>query len=304
LFKFAKTYLRKDESRQAKSVWNYIPPAIMPGQLNTITTASLYAVLNVVGVVFFFSTNANFTNLTIWVLVSFLLFWGAERLFFSYYKVNDGLPFKIELIRFLTGLIPFLVILGLAALAIGFINPYSIEIMELLLTATACFFIAMSLGTLVQYRLRFEAITEELTVGFNAKLAEKRPSIDRSGENKESINIHIEDNGKMVEINLMNLLYIVSDNVYQEFILLEGDKTSTTLIRNTLGNIEKSLNEHQSFLRCHRSYIVNTNKITSIIRKARQYYFVLDKTNEKIPISRNTESAILEKFTNYLSNVS
>ena len=161
-----------------------------------------------------------------------------------------------------------------------------------------------ALGTLVQYRIRFGILSENMVAGFNKKLLDRKnnASSQFAPQQINSSNISIDDNGKQMEINLNNLLYIVSDNVYQEFISLEGEKTAAVLVRNTMGNIEKSLSDYKIFLRCHRSYIINTNRITSIIRKSRQYYFVLDKTNEKIPISRNTENEILEKFTNYLSN--
>jgi DNA-binding LytR/AlgR family response regulator len=169
---------------------------------------------------------------------------------------------------------------------------------------TANLFITLSLGSLVQYRIRFGIMSENMVAGFNKKLLDRKNNTapQYAAQQISSSNITIDDNGKQLEINLDNLLYIVSDNIYQEFITLEGEKTTKALVRNTMGNIEKSLSDYKIFLRCHRSYIINTNRITAIIRHSRQYYFVLDRTNEKIPISRNTENEILEKFTNYLSN--
>jgi DNA-binding LytR/AlgR family response regulator len=169
---------------------------------------------------------------------------------------------------------------------------------------TANLFITMSLGSLVQYRIRFGILSENMVAEFNKKLLDRKNNTapQHTAQQISPSNITIDDNGKQLEINLDNLLYIVSDNIYQEFITLEGEKTTKALVRNTMGNIEKSLSDYKTFLRCHRSYIINTNRITAIVRQSRQYYFVLDKTNDKIPISRNTENEILEKFTNYLSN--
>jgi DNA-binding LytR/AlgR family response regulator len=115
-------------------------------------------------------------------------------------------------------------------------------------------------------------------------------------------NILIENAGEKIEVDINSLLYIVSDNVYQELICMEDQKITKKLVRTTMGNIEKSLNDYNYFLRCHRSYIVNTNRVTSIIGNSRQYYFVLEKSTEKIPISRSTANDVLEEFAYLLSN--
>ncbi len=304
LFHFSKTKLAKNNTSHAASLWGYIPPAITPKHLNSVLSGLLFTFLNL-GVYFLFYKQPTGTLSTAyWAIISLLLFYSSEKLYFLYHTKRKSLSFKKELIQLLAGLFPFITILTVTAFLFKLIQTSQEQYIYFALLITANFFITLSLGTLMQYRARFGILSENMVEEFNKKLLgrQNNPVLQHTSTHVSPVNISIEDNGKAIEINLTNLLYIVSDNVYQEFILFEGDKTSTTLVRNTLGNIEKSLSDYTTFLRCHRSYIINTNRITSIIRKSRQYYFVLDKTNEEIPISRNAENEILEKFTNYLSN--
>lgn len=303
LYHFSKTKLAKINTLHAKSLWNYVPPAITPSHINSVLSGVLFTLLNL-GVYFLFYKQTGTLITIVWAIVSLLLFYGSERLYFLYHTRRKSLPFKRELLQLLTGLLPFIAILTITALLFKLIQDTPEQYIYFALLITANFFITLSLGILFQYRTRFGILSENLIEEFNIKLLDRQnnPVLQYTSTQVSPVNISIDDNGKEVVINLANLLYIVSDNVYQEFISFEGDKTSTTLVRNTLGNIEKSLSDYNTFLRCHRSYIINTNRITSIIRKSRQYYFVLDKTNEEIPISRNAENEILEKFTHYLNN--
>ena len=113
-------------------------------------------------------------------------------------------------------------------------------------------------------------------------------------------NINGDINGDKMDIDVDSLLYVKSFNVYQELICVQNEKQVKLLIRNTMANIEKQLSGDDQFLRCHRSYLVNTQKIKSVEGNTRQYYFVLEGPDEKIPISRTSADQMLEKFVGLL----
>ncbi len=303
LYNFSKAKLAKNNTPHAASLWGYIPPAITPKHINSVLSGLLFTLLNL-GIFFlFYKQDAGTLSIAYWAIISLLLFYISEKLYFLYHTKRKSLPFKKELIQLLAGLLPLITILTATAFLFKLIQPSPEQYIYFALLITANFFTILILRTLFQYRKRFGMLSENLVEEFNKKLSERinSPILQPISNLVTPATIAIDDNGKKININLQNLLYIVSDNVYQEFITIENDKITKTLVRQTLNTVESNLQEFNFFMRCHRSYIVNTTKIKSIIRQSRQYYFVLENLNEKIPISRSAEENILKKFGTYLN---
>jgi tetratricopeptide (TPR) repeat protein len=297
LFNFAKARLEQDGTKPVNSLWQYIPPRILQGNLNAVLVGLFYAVLNVGCYLLFFKTQHGVTASVYWAFIAWFMFFISDRLF-SNRLISNSLSFKKELTLQQIILVLFMIVLTLVAIAINLIDVVFAEYFYFALLIAASLSITMGLIALIQYKKRFNILSEKLVDIYNKKLQERKNAhtVQNNSDAKEDC-ISIDNNGKPVEINLNNLLYIVSDNVYQEFISFEDEKTTKTLVRNTMGNIEKCLNDSNHFLRCHRSYIVNTSKIASIVRVSRQYYFVFEKSDDRIPISRITEDDILKEFS-------
>jgi DNA-binding LytR/AlgR family response regulator len=79
-------------------------------------------------------------------------------------------------------------------------------------------------------------------------------------------------------INTSKILYIKSDGHYVEYYL--DDRKKPEIDRNTMIEVEKNL-PTQSFLRIHKSYIVNINRV-KIINSSK----VMLDTGEWINLSR------------------
>ncbi len=92
-------------------------------------------------------------------------------------------------------------------------------------------------------------------------------------------------------IKLTDVLYIESrgNKVYytgaNDNILLER--------RITLSDVETELEKYH-FIKCHKSYIVNADRIT----KARKNYVIINKC-VKIPVSRGEQKHFIEKYHDY-----
>ncbi|NDI99304.1 LytTR family transcriptional regulator [Flavobacterium sp. LaA7.5] len=80
-----------------------------------------------------------------------------------------------------------------------------------------------------------------------------------------------------VKIHLGNLMYIKSEDHYLNFIPFEGKKQ---FIRGKISEIVEEL--PPNFVKCHRSYIVNTNYIETSSSKG-----IILTNKEQIPVSRN-----------------
>jgi hypothetical protein len=96
-----------------------------------------------------------------------------------------------------------------------------------------------------------------------------------------------------------NLLYLESAENYVNICYLNKGKVSKYLLRDTLKKIEESLSGTE-FVRCHRSYIVNFEKV-KVIRKDKDG-LKLEFDNPSvtdIPVSKTYVNAVMQTFSKY-----
>jgi len=95
---------------------------------------------------------------------------------------------------------------------------------------------------------------------------------------------------------LLNTIYFIkSDGNYSTFYFDKNGSNCKTLIRTTLKEIEEQIGL-KSIVRCHKSYIVNLEKVSRVAGNARGYLFYIDKLNQSIPVSRNFSKSVLERL--------
>lgn len=102
--------------------------------------------------------------------------------------------------------------------------------------------------------------------------------------NQTIAQIFIPSNQQNVSIPLSNFLYATSEKNYFR-IILDGEEE--LLIRNTLKNLEEALQNHPTIIRCHRAFVVETKKVTSVSGNAQGYRLSLEGCAEEIPVSRS-----------------
>ena len=90
---------------------------------------------------------------------------------------------------------------------------------------------------------------------------------------------------KMIRINFEDICYIESLSDYLKI----HTRSSSTVIRETMSNIEKEL-PHPYFIRIHRSFIVS---LTALDSYTNEY---LEVAGKALPISRSYKSAVLDKL--------
>ncbi|WP_276480232.1 LytR/AlgR family response regulator transcription factor [Paraflavitalea pollutisoli] len=100
-----------------------------------------------------------------------------------------------------------------------------------------------------------------------------------------SDHIFIKSEGKLVRLNNDDILYIESMGDYVKFVT--GDKKYVT--HNTIKNLEEKVNRI-SFIKVHRSYIINISKIDDI--RENDLYI---KGNE-IPISKAHRNEVMKRL--------
>jgi len=83
------------------------------------------------------------------------------------------------------------------------------------------------------------------------------------------------------------LLYILSDQNYVFIHYTRNSKNERRHCRITIKSVEALLASHPQFVRCHRSYIINTEKVHKSHGNSENLKLVLIGCSVKIPVSRN-----------------
>lgn len=103
-----------------------------------------------------------------------------------------------------------------------------------------------------------------------------------------------------ITVMLENLLFIDSADNYATIHYLNKSKLSHFLIRNSLKWMEENLTKESPLVRCHRSYIVNLDKV-KVLRKTKDGIFLeLDAINtQDLPVSKTYYERVMNKFSEY-----
>lgn len=101
--------------------------------------------------------------------------------------------------------------------------------------------------------------------------------------------ITINTDGKLLFLDVDDIIYIESDGNYSTLFLQDQKKIVVT---KKLKEVDAILPEHY-FFRIHNSYIINLNKIKAFIKN--EGYVIMD-SNHKIPVARQRKSDFLEKL--------
>jgi len=111
------------------------------------------------------------------------------------------------------------------------------------------------------------------------------------------INLQGVGKNENIRIHSVNLIMIKSEDNYVIIYLLEKDKLIKRIMRNTMAEIEQQVGS--SFFRCHRSYIINPDKIIHVEGNITNTRITLANVDLKIPVSRSladkVKSMISEK---------
>ena len=116
---------------------------------------------------------------------------------------------------------------------------------------------------------------ESILINFNAQNKQKK--------------ITISTEGKLIFLNLEEILFVESDGNYSTLFLIDNQKI---LVTKKLKEIASLLPEDR-FFRIHNSYIINLNKIKEFLKTDG---YVVMESGHRIPVARQRKSDFLEKL--------
>jgi len=133
-------------------------------------------------------------------------------------------------------------------------------------------------------------------------MLQKLKEVDKTAEMPKKNLIAFQDEKGEFKISIVreNLLYVDSADNYATIHYLNKSKLSHYLIRNSLKWMEENLTKESPLVRCHRSYIVNLDKV-KVLRKTKDGIFLeLDALNTPdIPVSKTYYERVMTKFSEY-----
>ncbi len=95
------------------------------------------------------------------------------------------------------------------------------------------------------------------------------------------------NNGKeIITLTLNDLLYIEAQDNYISVHYSENDTLKSKLLRATMKEVEEHLKQ-DDILRCHRSFIINMNKVNKVIKEGHQLQLFIPELTTPILTSRS-----------------
>ncbi len=117
----------------------------------------------------------------------------------------------------------------------------------------------------------------------------KNETLAKKSKNKPMQNITLKDENNIIKLILKtdNLLFIQSADNYVEVNFLKEGVVTKTLLRNSVKKLE-AMFINTPIIRCHRSYIVNTNKVESATKTSTGFNIELSHISGlTIPVSKS-----------------
>jgi len=161
-------------------------------------------------------------------------------------------------------------------------------------TLAVTFFIAATL-TFIQYNFLSKRNEKEASIIQYEMERKPQDNFNPTALVDQEFTIKPENEREEIKVSLKSLLYIESADNYSTIVFEENQLIKKVLIRSTLKRIEEQLS-HFSFFRCHRSYIVNLTKVTSVKGNSQGYQLELANGSDQVPVSRKYGTELNERL--------
>ncbi len=107
----------------------------------------------------------------------------------------------------------------------------------------------------------------------------------------KKIKLIAENEKDTLELNSENLLYIESADNYSTVFFEKDGKLQKELLRSSLTRLESQINS-KNVVRCHRSYIVNLDKVGKVTGNAQGYKLHLETPELLVPVARKYSEVV------------
>jgi len=129
------------------------------------------------------------------------------------------------------------------------------------------------------------------------KIAKEEGASDQT--KKGMLSFYDEKGDFKLSVQSEQLLYIESADNYVKIYYLNKGKLSNFMLRNSLKTLDESFS-NTPMIRCHRSFVVNFDKVKVLRKEKDGIYLALDQENiPDIPVSKTYMERVMAKFALY-----
>lgn len=143
---------------------------------------------------------------------------------------------------------------------------------------------------LKQFKKEAASLQEKL----QEKKQEEKP--ETTDAKHQLISFTGENSNEKFQIEDHQLLYIEAASNYVKLYFEKNGKPNYTIIRNTMKRVEEILQEYAMFFRCHRTYIVNLDKVEAVEGNAQGYKLKITGSDERLPVSRSLNKEFSDRL--------
>lgn len=218
--------------------------------------------------------------------IAFLLV--SKECFFRYESVREELPLRTLVLWMLCEFTGIAVIYLAFTFALGYSLNSSLP--ELLIRTTGCVALILSIPMIptVLYA-RTKDDQEEIRI-----LKLNQAADARRVEGTDLINLFDHSGVLKITASQDDIYYIESQDNYVCIHYLIGDRMENYMLRSSTQEVEKSL-KGTGIIRCHRSYLVNINRIKVLKHdKGRAVIVMEDAAGSEVPVSKGYYKELLD----------
>jgi len=105
-----------------------------------------------------------------------------------------------------------------------------------------------------------------------------------------------ENQNETLTLQAAQIAYFAAQDNYVQVFYFEKEMLKSRMLRSTMRKMEDAVSNWPQFVRCHRTFMVNFDKIEKVSGNAQGYRLHLVDVGETIPVSRNLNSMVQERL--------
>ena len=163
-------------------------------------------------------------------------------------------------------------------------------------------FLSFAIGLYWRFKFRSKYLAMELeeTKLLNEKLKKMQgPEHTSSNEMEQSSEKPLQQEitltgttNESVTLQISHLLYIEAVGNYMKVCHLRNEQVRTDMLRATMKQMEKTLQDYPMIVRCHRAFLVNLGHVEQIVSHSGSIQLLIKHCHESLPVSRSNMAQI------------
>ncbi len=128
---------------------------------------------------------------------------------------------------------------------------------------------------------------------------QKTPENQSKNQSEKPIILEGDNQNESLRLLPAQVFYLSAADNYVQVYFLENGVLKNRMLRGSLKKMEDQLAENPIFYRCHRTFIVNLEKVLKVSGNAQGYKLHLVETDFLVPVSRSLNEEIKQKFEDF-----